>query len=117
LALTALTGLTELILECETGGVSDLAASALACSLKQLRHLDVSRCDMSSMVCLAAVGHLTQLTTLRLPGSGLTQQGLMLLTRLSQLQELTVHGNEEVTDELVEQFWAAVRQQQQQSIG
>jgi hypothetical protein len=115
LALTALTKLTSLILHCGNGGVDNFVATALACSLKQLRHLDLSYCSMDSMVCLAAIAHLTQLTVLRLWGnSGLTKRGLMALTGLSDLQELSVTNNEEVTDEVVEEFWAAVKQQRQQ---
>jgi hypothetical protein len=159
MALTALTNLTYINVQCDTGGVPDFVASALACSLKQLCHLDLS-CGMSSMVCLAAIAHLSQLTVLQLLGnSGFTQQGLMLLiiiimlpnqaiastpsaprpsgaegkrehcsimfatislmllTRLSKLEALTVPRNEEVTDEVVQQFRAAQnswKQQQQQ---
>jgi hypothetical protein len=114
LALTALTNLRTLILNCDSGGVDDFVATSLACSLKQLRHLDLSYCKMHSMVCLAAIGHLTQLSVLRLLGnSGLTKRGLMALTGLSLLQELDVTNDEEVTDEVLEDFWAAVKQQQQ----
>jgi hypothetical protein len=124
LALTALTGLTRLGLHLGAlgctwvhlgAGVGDLAATALASSCKQLRHLDLSRCDvhLSSMACLAAIAQLTQLTELRLErNDGLTQQGLMLLTGLKQLQTLSVDRNAEVTAEVVDSFWAALRQQQ-----
>jgi hypothetical protein len=99
--------------------VNDLVATALSCSLKQLRYLDLSSCNMSSMVCLAAIAHLTQLTTLRLPGScRWTQQGLMLLTRLSRLQDfnfpLGVFSRSGVTFEMMQQFRAAVGTVRQQ---
>lgn len=85
LALTALTGLTHLHLEAEDG-VDDVVASALACSLKQLRHLDLSCCELGSMACMATIGHLSQLTALKLIRvAGVTERGLMLLTRLSSL--------------------------------
>jgi hypothetical protein len=110
-ALTALTGLTRLVLRGLGSGVGDVAATALACSLRQLRHLDLHSCDLGGMVCLAAIGQLTQLTALHLFGNeGVTREGLMLLTGLKRLQQLGVCRNEEVTDAAVEEFWAAVRQ-------
>jgi hypothetical protein len=42
LALTALTALTHLDLRGASCGLDDIVANALACSLKQLRHLDLS---------------------------------------------------------------------------
>ncbi|KAF6260520.1 hypothetical protein COO60DRAFT_882322 [Scenedesmus sp. NREL 46B-D3] len=113
-ALTALTGLTGLRLWAVGAAVGDETATALANSCQQLRHLDLSYCHLS-IACLASVAHLTQLTGLRLLGNiGLTQQGLMLLTGLKRLQDLGVDRNTEVTSEVVESFWAVVRQQQQQ---
>jgi hypothetical protein len=93
--------------------VGDAAAAALARSLKQLRHLDLSDCciDLSSIDVLEAVGQLAQLTALLLTGnSGLTQQGLLQLTGLTALQRLKVDRSDEVTNEVVESFWAAVRE-------
>jgi Leucine-rich repeat (LRR) protein len=111
LALTALTGLTRLELQHAGDGVGDSAATAIASSCQQLQHLDLSECDLGSMACLAALRNLTQLTELRLYWfSGMTQQGLMMLTGLKGLQELSVGRNTEVTNELVESFWAALRQ-------
>lgn len=113
LALTALTGLARLELSNVRDGVGELAATAIASSCRQLRHLDLRACDLGSMGCLAVVRHLTQLRALDLRGNGkLTQQGLMLLTRLKQLQQLRVDtdNNAEVTDQLLQSFWAAVRQ-------
>ncbi|KAF6248730.1 hypothetical protein COO60DRAFT_1706822 [Scenedesmus sp. NREL 46B-D3] len=114
LALTALTGLTRLVLRFSGAGVGDEAATALAGSCHLLRHLDFTDCHLVSMACLANVAHLTQLTTLQLfCNSGLTQQGLMLLTGLKRLQHLGVDRSAKVTDEVVKSFWAAVRGQQQ----
>jgi hypothetical protein len=114
LALTALTCLTQLELCGSEEAMGDLAATAIASSCKQLQHLDLRWCDLHSMECLAAVAQRTQLTKLRLEGNdGLTQQGLMLLTGLKQLQQLGVDRNTEVTNEVVERFWAALRLQQQ----
>jgi hypothetical protein len=63
------------------------------------------------MACLAAIAQLTQLTELGLTGNkGLTQQGLMLLTGLKQLQTLRVDRNAEATAAVLEEFWSAVRQ-------
>jgi hypothetical protein len=111
-ALTALTGLTRLVLGGLGDGVGDVAATALACSLRQLRHLDLQSCELGDMVCLAGIGQLTQLTALQLEGNdGLTREGLMLLTGLTSLQELGVSDIEGVTDADVEEYWAALRQQ------
>uniref|UniRef100_A0A383VLW3 Uncharacterized protein n=1 Tax=Tetradesmus obliquus TaxID=3088 RepID=A0A383VLW3_TETOB len=104
-ALTTLTGLTELNLSGLGAAVNDAAAGALARSLKQLQHLNLGRCELGDML-----GQLTQLTTLGLcSSSGLTQEGLMLLTGLTRLQQLWVGGCAQVTDNHVEEFWAAVR--------
>jgi hypothetical protein len=113
LALTALTGLTRLVLAHAGACVGDLAATAIAGSCKQLRHLDLQRCRLgSSMACLANICHLSQLTELRLEGNaGLTQQGLMLLTGLKQLQQLGVDSTADITDGVINSFWAAVRGQ------
>jgi hypothetical protein len=97
--------------------VGDLEAAALACNLQQLQHLELIQCDLGSMVCLAAIAKLTQLTALHLHNdfeSGfITRRGLMLLTGLSRLQRLDVGWDGEVTDEVLQQFWAALRKQQQ----
>jgi hypothetical protein len=112
LALSALTALTRLDLSGAGGGVDDVAASALACSLKQLCYLDLGGSRLS-MACLAPIGQLSQLTALVVVGvEGLTERGLMLLTRLYSLQSLSVKQNAEVTNEVLDRFWAAVRQQQ-----
>jgi hypothetical protein len=112
LALTALTALTRLDLSGTASVVDNVVASALACSLKHLCYLDLSYSNSGSMVCLAAVGHLSKLTVLDLKGvGGMTERGLMLLTRLSSLQNLAVTQNAEVTDDVLNRFWAALRQQ------
>jgi hypothetical protein len=90
--------------------VDDVAASALACSLTQLRSLDLWGCAVG--LCLAPIAHLRQLTELRLGFvDGMTRRGVMMLTKLTQLQQLTVKFNDEVTQEWMDQeFWAALRQ-------
>ncbi|KAF6255485.1 hypothetical protein COO60DRAFT_1641489 [Scenedesmus sp. NREL 46B-D3] len=111
LALTAVTGLTRLVLCYSGAGVGDEAATAIAGSCQQLCELDLTKCNLVSMACLANVAHLTQLTELRLGGNrGLKQQELLLLTGLKRLQHLTVERHAEVTDEVLERFWAAVMQ-------
>ncbi|KAF6252921.1 hypothetical protein COO60DRAFT_483593 [Scenedesmus sp. NREL 46B-D3] len=114
LALVALTSLTTLALARAGAGVGDEAATALAGSCQQLCRLDLMGCSLFSMACLASVAHLTQLTWLGLAGNrGLTPQGLMLLTGLKRQRELYVDRDADVMDEVVERFWAAVRQQQE----
>jgi hypothetical protein len=112
LSLTALTGLTHLELADAGACLSDMAAAAIAGSCKQLRQLGLEACELGSMACLDNIRHLSQLTELRLEGNaGLTQQGLMLLTGLTQLQELGVDRTEDITEGVVDRFWAAVRGQ------
>jgi hypothetical protein len=108
--LTILTGLTHLQLGGLSTGVGELAANAIACSLKELRYLDLQGCNLGS-VCLAAIAHPPKLTELKLEGNcGLTRQGLMQLTRLSRLQKLGSDA-ECMTPHSWQSFWAALRQQ------
>jgi hypothetical protein len=68
--------------------------------------------ELGNVACLAAIGHLSHLTALALTGvDGVTERGLMLLTRLSSLQSLSVVQEGEITAEVLSRFWAAVRQQ------
>jgi hypothetical protein len=54
---------------------------------------------------MATIAQLTQLTELRLKyNDGLTQQGLMLLTRLKQLQHLGVCETDDVTGCVLSDF-------------
>jgi hypothetical protein len=112
LALTALTSLTGLRLACTGSAVDDVVASALACSLTQLCSLDLQGCALGVLACLAPIAHLSQLTELLLGEvDGMTRRGAMLLTKLTQLQTLSVELNAEVTEEWMEQeSWAALRQ-------
>jgi hypothetical protein len=110
-ALSTLTGLTHLVLDGLHQGADDVATTALACSLKQLRHLDLRGCRLGSMSCLAAIGQLRQLTELHLDGNELTKRGLMLLTGLSRLQQLGVSCSKEVTPGVLGRFWAIEWQQ------
>jgi hypothetical protein len=109
LSLTALTGLTRLVLAHAGACVGDLAATAIAGSCKQLRHLDLKQCHLGSMACLANIRYLKQLTELRLEGNaGPTQQELVLLKGLKQLQTLGIDGTAEITDAVLDTFWEAV---------
>lgn len=75
--LTALTGLTFLGLPGRGSCVGDIRAGALACCLKQLRHMDLRYCELGGMACLGPIAHL-QLTELQLQGNTcLTQQWLL----------------------------------------
>uniref|UniRef100_A0A383WEQ5 Uncharacterized protein n=1 Tax=Tetradesmus obliquus TaxID=3088 RepID=A0A383WEQ5_TETOB len=104
-ALTVLTGLTSLRLAHGGACVDGFAATALAHSLQQLRRLDLAECELRAMSCLAAIADLRQLSYLGLEGNaGITRQGLMLLTRLSRLQSLSVAANDEVTAAFVDDF-------------
>jgi hypothetical protein len=62
------------------------------------------------MACLKAIGGLTQLTWLELPGNlGLTQQGLLQLTGLSRLRALMVDRNGvDINDKVLQGFWPAL---------
>jgi hypothetical protein len=115
LELTVLTGLTRLVLAGVE--VGDMAATALACNLQQLRDLDLQNCSLEGLVCVAAIAQLAELTELNLDDNkGLTQRSLMLLTGLRQLQQLHIamnpNGADPVTPAVVDEFWRRVRQQQ-----
>uniref|UniRef100_A0A383W682 Uncharacterized protein n=1 Tax=Tetradesmus obliquus TaxID=3088 RepID=A0A383W682_TETOB len=106
LALTALTALTHLRLSDGGACVGDAAAVALACSLKALRHLDLSDCGLGAMACLGAIAHLRQLSCLHSQGNpGITPQGLMMLTRLHNSTTLVVDKNDEMSDDVLKSFW------------
>jgi hypothetical protein len=96
LALTALTGLTRLVLYRAEHGVGTAVATALARSLQQLQSLDIRDCCLQlgsaeGLACLEVIGRLTQLTQLSLGGcEDSTQHGLMQLMGLSRLQR--THG-------------------------
>jgi hypothetical protein len=98
LALTALTGLTRLVLAGAQHGAGTAVATALARSLQQLQSLDLGDCCLQlggaeGLACLEAIGRLTQLTRLRLSGNaGLTMHGLMQLTGLSRLEAAAFGG-------------------------
>jgi hypothetical protein len=110
LALTALTGLTGLNLQGVHAGVTDVVATALACSLWQLQDLNLSASQLGDAVCLAVIGQLTQLSKLTLWAvEGVTERGLSLLTNLSCLQQLEVKTGDELTAEALDRFWAALQ--------
>jgi hypothetical protein len=120
LALTALTGPTRLVLAGAQHGVGTAVATALARSLQQLQSLDLGDCclqlgDAEGLACLEAIGRLTQLTQLSLIGNeGLTQRGLMQLTGLSRLEQAACDelcGYKQMPDEALAAFWAAVHAQ------
>jgi hypothetical protein len=107
-ALTALTGLTRLVLG-DVHGVDEEHIVALAGCMPRLQHLDVTGLRLSSTACTAAIGRLTQLTELVLSNNeDITEQSLLQLTGLLQLQQLEVGGCG-VADDAVERFWAEVR--------
>jgi hypothetical protein len=117
--LTALTGLTRLVLEDAREAVGTAAAEALAHSLRQLRELNLAWCDvdLGDLPCMATIGRLQQLTQLQLAGNeGLTQDALMLLTGLSKLEafEITHRSNMDVDPEGWYMFWEQLRQHGQQ---
>jgi hypothetical protein len=65
MALTALTSLTRLRLSGLEAAVGDSTAVALACCLKQLRHLELERCSLGYFACTAAIAQLRGLLHLR----------------------------------------------------
>jgi hypothetical protein len=88
-APTALTGITSLSLAYGGACVSDAAALALASHMTQLRKLCFQACSLGSMLCLGGVAQLPHLRVLQLKDcTGLSQQRLMLLTRLRRLSVL-----------------------------
>ncbi|KAF6257928.1 hypothetical protein COO60DRAFT_1168827 [Scenedesmus sp. NREL 46B-D3] len=104
LNLTALTGLTQLVLAGATG-VNDTCAVAIASWLRQLRHLELRSCGLVSAAALPAIGSLTQLRTLVLDGHAeaeLEDEDILLLSSLTQLQAIGAH--ETFSDEAVEAF-------------
>uniref|UniRef100_A0A383W7L2 RNI-like protein n=1 Tax=Tetradesmus obliquus TaxID=3088 RepID=A0A383W7L2_TETOB len=113
LALTALTGLTRLALSGLEFALGDLEATALACSLTQLRSLNLSDNQLGDMVCLAAIARLTQLTRLvlwdNIECNRITQRGLMMLTTLTRLQKLGMYQRNDVC---TEEFWDVLHGQQ-----
>jgi hypothetical protein len=114
-ALGTLTGLTRLEVVVGSSSMSSQEAAVLARSLHELRHLELSVHELGTAAgldCLAAIGKLQHLTSLQLHGSsGLTARGVMMLTSLRCLQQLVVEKNESVTDDVLEKFWGALRQQ------
>jgi hypothetical protein len=113
LALTALTALTRLRLnDSRQGwptGVGTAAAAALCCHLKQLRHLEVEHCntELDNEPFLEALAQLTQLQL-----SHLTEYGLMMLTKLTNLQAMKFSPNSQATRAARDRFWEALRRQQ-----
>jgi hypothetical protein len=104
---TALTGLTYLGLPHGGACVGCEQATTLAHSL--LHFLDLSHCGLGGMACTAAIASLPHLTQLNLNGCpGLTREGLMVLTQLSCLQLLDVDRSDEVTDAVLDSFWATL---------
>jgi hypothetical protein len=107
--LTALTGLTHLRLMGAHDALGDDGAVALACCLKQLRHLQLVDCSLGYCACTAAIAHLSQLTYLSLEGNeGLRERQLMQLTTLQQLQKLDVRRTD-VSSRGKDRFWSALR--------
>jgi hypothetical protein len=115
LALTALTGLTYLAIRLrESEGVGDAVATVLAQQCQHLQFLGLEHCGVHSVDCMAAIGRLVQLTQLRLErNSGITQQGLMQLTGLSNLRRLALLDSEHVTQQMVQQCLARAQPQHQ----
>jgi hypothetical protein len=117
--LTALTSPTRLDLIGLRTAAGDAAAVGVSCML-QLQHLELQLCDLGSMDSVAAIGQLTRLTELRLEGNDLPSQSVPQLIGLSRLRRLGwgSRGSPQVplADDVLEQFWATVRQHQQRVV-
>jgi len=75
--LSSLSNLSRLDLKCFEGAVGDAVAVALALSLPQLRHLDLTGCGLQTDSVLAALAQREQLTELHLGGnSGISEDML-----------------------------------------
>lgn len=111
--LTSLTGLSSLSLEDAGPAVGEFTSVALACSLTNLRYLNLRCCRLDGMVCIPATAKLTGLTMLDLQTERdtpvLQEQQLSMLSSLTNLSCLWVTG---VPAEAVKRFRAALRQQQ-----
>uniref|UniRef100_A0A383WJ49 FBD domain-containing protein n=1 Tax=Tetradesmus obliquus TaxID=3088 RepID=A0A383WJ49_TETOB len=107
-ALTVLTGLTRLVLVKRDGwfdrGSSTSDTEVLLCrlcKLAQLRELELESCDKYSRQSIVAIGHMEQLTRLRLAGEKQwpdfeSQKDLLQLAWLSKLQRLELCSSKEV---------------------
>ena len=91
LPLARATQLTMLLIEsCD---IPDMAATAIGCSLRQLRSLALVDEKRLTDACMPALGLLTSLTSLSLGGlgrTGVTVEGVMQLSSLRGLKELDV---------------------------
>jgi hypothetical protein len=90
MSFSCLTGLTNLDVSGGGQGVNDMVAVALGCKLTGLRLLRLRHCGLQTQVALAALGTLSQLTTLDLALNTfvLTQSGCLALSGLTELREL-----------------------------
>lgn len=106
LQLTALTGLTRLIVSGATG-CTETVAVPLACHLQQLRHLALRFCDLQSDACLPAIGALSHLTYLDLSGHKELRDGDV--RQLVPARALSVLKYKETfTDDAVASYWSNV---------
>jgi len=75
--LSSLSDLTHLELKYFEGAVDDTVAVALALSLPQLRHLDLTECGLQSDAVLAVLAQREQLTELHLSGNSGLSDGVL----------------------------------------
>lgn len=108
LHLTSVTTLVKLDLSDFKYGVTDVAATALACSLTKLQHLSLRACGLETMAVVPVIArHLKCLTYLDLSSNcDLELHQLMLLTSLKSLQSVDADG---VDDDEWDVFWQALR--------
>jgi hypothetical protein len=102
--LSSLVGLTRLSLDSLWAGVGDFAAAVLMCSLTSLKALSLTSCELGSCACLAPMAKLTDLTALDLSHNSGVEQRLMVLTGLTNLQELSVGRAGQSGSEVVQSF-------------
>jgi hypothetical protein len=90
MSFSCLTGLTKLDVTGGGQGVNDMVAVALGCKLTGLQMLRLRQCGLQTQAALAALGTLTQLTTLDLARNTfvLDQSGCSALSALTELRVL-----------------------------
>lgn len=110
MSFSCLTGLTKLNVNGGGQGVNDMVAVALGCKLTGLQLLRLRQCGLETQVALAALGTLTQLTTLDLAQNTfiVEQSGCSALSGLTELWVLGLPPQRQRGREEWERFRASL---------